>query len=190
MGMDVIGKKPTDEKGEYFRNSGWWWSPLWDFCSYVAPETCGKVKYAYSNSGDGLGALDSKKLSKALYTSLKDGTANKYIKGRKKYIKSLPMRKCVHCRATGTRQWLKTSEDEYRSAWNYEYLNDLMGDGQKLPKYKRIKAKKNEKLVNEKCNVCDGKSKVEPWQAGYQIDEENIKNFARFLKTCGGFAIW
>lgn len=189
MGMDVFGKNPTDKKGEYFRNNGWWWHPLWDYCSSIAPEICKKVKHAHSNDGDGLGVLDSIELSKRISKSLKDGTADEYIKERNAYIKSLPMRKCLHCRATGTRQWLQISKDKYRSAWYYDFTFGISGDGQKLPKYKRVKPKKNEKLVEEKCNACNGSGKENPLEANYHIDKDNIKNFARFLKTCGGFAI-
>jgi hypothetical protein len=28
MGMDVYGKEPKSDKGEYFRNNVWWWRPL------------------------------------------------------------------------------------------------------------------------------------------------------------------
>jgi hypothetical protein len=30
MGMDVFGKNPSDESGEYFRASIWNWAPLYD----------------------------------------------------------------------------------------------------------------------------------------------------------------
>ena len=28
MGMDVFGKKPTNETGEYFHHTGWAWDQL------------------------------------------------------------------------------------------------------------------------------------------------------------------
>ena len=31
MGMDVYGRRPKSERGEYFRNNIWWWHPLADF---------------------------------------------------------------------------------------------------------------------------------------------------------------
>jgi len=186
MGMDVMGKNPTDEKGGYFRNNVWWWSPLWDYCSTISPEICKKVKYAYSNDGDGLDALDSEELSKRLYKSLKDGTADKYIKQHTKHIKSLPKVLCVHCRATGTRQWLKKGNDQ-RSAWTYNFLAGMKGD--KLPKYTAVKPKKDETMFEQRCNACNGSGKEKPYAADYSIDKDNIKNFARFLKTCGGFSI-
>ena len=32
MTMDVMGKHPTTEAGEYFRRSVWCWHPLAEFC--------------------------------------------------------------------------------------------------------------------------------------------------------------
>lgn len=86
MGMDIIGRKPTTRKGEYFRNNVWWWHPLWDYCSFVAPEICEKVTHAHSNDGDGLNEYDSKKLAKSLSASIKNGTADMYISERDKRI--------------------------------------------------------------------------------------------------------
>lgn len=38
MGMDVFGQSPISERGEYFRNSVWWWHPLWEYCERLAPD--------------------------------------------------------------------------------------------------------------------------------------------------------
>jgi hypothetical protein len=190
MGMDVMGKNPTDEKGGYFRNNVWWWSPLWDYCSTISPEICKKVKYAYSNDGDGLDALDSEELSKRLYKSLKDGTADKYVKERNDHINSLPKRKCLHCMATGMRLWYKNKETgKTRNPYDYDFMADVFGDGQKLPKYTKLPIEENETEISQTCNGCSGKGETEPRSANYSIDVENIRAFARFLKTCGGFSI-
>jgi hypothetical protein len=190
MGMDVFGQNPTSTKGEYFRNNIWWWHPLWDFCSAVAPEICDKVEHAHSNDGDGLDELDSVELSKRLFTALKDGTAKQYIKERNDYIKSLPKRKCSHCMATGMRLWYKnTKTGETRNPYEYDIMADILGDGQKLPKYKKSPIKKDETEISDTCNGCGGKGETEPNEADYSIDEKNIREFANFLKACGGFQI-
>ena len=31
MGMDIFGIEPENEKGEYFRNTVWYWHPLWNY---------------------------------------------------------------------------------------------------------------------------------------------------------------
>jgi len=79
MGMDVFGKKPKNKSGEYFRNNVWYWHPLWDFCSQIAPEITAKVPDAHSNSGDGLNAGDSIKLATRLKNAIKSGIAVSYI---------------------------------------------------------------------------------------------------------------
>lgn len=79
MGMDVFGKKPRTEVGEYFRNNVWYWHPLWDYCCAISPELTEKVLDGHSNSGDGLNSHDSRELSKLLKESIENGTANKYI---------------------------------------------------------------------------------------------------------------
>ena len=56
MGMDVIGKKPKAEVGQYFRNNVWWWHPLWEYVCEVPPALANRVRYGHSNDGDGLRA--------------------------------------------------------------------------------------------------------------------------------------
>ncbi|MGD9805430.1 MAG: hypothetical protein AB7E81_11605 [Hyphomicrobiaceae bacterium] len=39
------------------------------------------------------------------------------------------------------------------------------------------------------CNACNGKGAVRPWETRYPQDEDNVRGFVAFLKTCGGFEI-
>lgn len=41
----------------------------------------------------------------------------------------------------------------------------------------------------EPCNTCSGTGKVRPWETHYPQDEENVREFAAFLKASGGFRI-
>ena len=75
MGMDVKGKDPSGEAGEYFRNNVWYWRPLWDYCLFVAPKTAGKCEGHY-NDGEGLGSEDSEDLAQILRKSVAD---NKHL---------------------------------------------------------------------------------------------------------------
>ena len=36
--MDVCGIKPSREEGRYFRNTVWYWSPLWEYVYKVCPD--------------------------------------------------------------------------------------------------------------------------------------------------------
>jgi hypothetical protein len=40
------------------------------------------------------------------------------------------------------------------------------------------------------CNGCDGHGKHRPHECEYTLDLEDLREFAEFLKACGGFAIW
>lgn len=44
-------------------------------------------------------------------------------------------------------------------------------------------------IVQGQCNGCGGTGKCEPWETHYGLDLDDIKEFARFLQTCGGFEI-
>jgi hypothetical protein len=66
MRMDVSGNKPTDDTGEYFRSSMWWWHPLADYCAAIAPDIASRCQGLRHNDGDGLGSDDSRALANAL----------------------------------------------------------------------------------------------------------------------------
>lgn len=93
--MDVYGKKPHSQKGEYFRNNVWYWHPLWDYCEHIAPEIAGKVQEAHSNSGDGLNAQDSRQLAFKINDHISSGEAEKYVVEYYKRIDSLPKEECL-----------------------------------------------------------------------------------------------
>ena len=79
MGMDVYGVKPKTSKGEYFRNNVWWWHPLWTYCCYTCPELANKVESGHDNSGDGLDAVDSRRLGFIIQESITTGAAQEYV---------------------------------------------------------------------------------------------------------------
>lgn len=80
MGMDVYGKKPMSEKGEYFRNNVWWWHPLADYCVHVASDICEACQYWHSNDGCGLDAEDAMQLAEILQGELDSGNCDAYAK--------------------------------------------------------------------------------------------------------------
>lgn len=112
MGMDVYGKNPRgyidDEEddaksGVYFRANIWWWGPLWGFIEDTYPEIARKVEYAYSNDGDGLGAKDSKHLSKMIKRDLDNGFVDKYIANYTAVREAIPDERCEYCDGSGKR---------------------------------------------------------------------------------------
>jgi hypothetical protein len=101
--MDVYGKSPRTDTGEYFRNNVWWWHPLWTFCCEVAPRLTDKVAHGHSNDGDGLSDEDSVRLAEAITTWIDDGRAQQYVELRQKWLDELPLLECKYCEGTGTR---------------------------------------------------------------------------------------
>ena len=99
MGMDVSGKNPVSETGEYFRNNCWWWRPLWHYCCTVGEDlidedtACG---CAY-NDGKGLNAIKAAKLAVILKAKIADGHTKIWKKERELYLESLPDENCGRC---------------------------------------------------------------------------------------------
>ena len=100
--MDVYGTAPVSDTGRYFRNNVWWWRPLWDYCSYVAPHLTAGVQ-GDTNDGDGLDKEGAEALSRFLLTSLSDGTCDEYEANRNREIAELPNEDCNLCDKTGIR---------------------------------------------------------------------------------------
>ena len=96
MGMDLYGIKPSSPSGTYFRNSIFWWPPLWDYSRLVAPALARRVREPYANTGGGLCADDSLLLSSALGVSIESGAAAAYA-GVRDW--SPPV--CATCRSLG-----------------------------------------------------------------------------------------
>lgn len=160
MGMDVYGKAPKSEKGEYFRNNVWWWRPLWDYVERVAPDLVNGVSGHY-NDGDGLGAEGAELLSQVLMIKLSDGSCEAYEKEYKAYLESLPNVKCDFCDGMGIVQ--------VKPEW---------------PDYEEGVVK-----FRDPCNSCNGTREKEPWEKHYPFSTENVREFAEFLADSGGFEI-
>lgn len=103
MGMDVYGKAPTSEAGEYFRNNLWWWRPLADFLTDTYPELTYACEYWQSNDGDGLDAEGSAALALVLNRDLDNGTVDAYATNRAVDLACLPLQECWLCHGTGSR---------------------------------------------------------------------------------------
>lgn len=170
MGMDVFGRQPTAEVGEYFRNNVWWWRPLAELCKYFAPETCAKCTHWHSNDGDGLDAEGALALADALDTALKNGGIAEYIKDRDEFIAALPDKPCELCNGTGVRC-------------------DALGVELGFPE--RVIDEEGHPRFGQKgwCNSCEGKGAKPDWMKNYPCDAENVAEFVAFLRACGGFNI-
>jgi hypothetical protein len=160
MGMDVYGRKPKNETGEYFRRNVWGWHPLWEYCCEANPEITSKVENGHSNDGDGLNGSDTFKLAKSLKANLASGAAAQYIKERQEFLNSLPLENCKHCETTGKRTW-------------------KAGEGPNDTQTTQVRT----------CNGCNGEGKVKSFATNYHLDLEDIQEFHDFLMSSGGFSI-
>jgi len=171
MGMDVMGKQPKNEAGKYFRNNCWWWRPLAAYVQHIAPEITSACKYWQSNDGDGLDAEGAEKLAKEIFTSIEDGRAAAYISIYQAEIAALPNEGCDLCGSTGVR-------------------DDAVGRDLGMPTRRIMEEGHPRQGETGWCNACDGKGWKPPSAASYPISLENIKDFAGFLESCGGFQIF
>lgn len=159
MGMDVYGKKPKNQQGEYFRSNVWYWHPLWDCLDQLHPTICQKCESPHDNSGSGLNAKDSITLAKLLKKDLEDGTIKAYIEQYELYMDTLPLEECTYCDRLGVRTWKESD-----------------ANGQTVE-------------VTKECNSCRGTLKVSNFATHYHMDYDLIVEFQQFLENCGGFQI-
>jgi hypothetical protein len=160
MGMDVCGKKPTTEQGEYFCNSVWWWRPLANYVCEVAPEIAGHCEYWQTNDGDGLNAEDSAALADKLQQEIDSGHTERFAAIYAAEQELTPNEPCHLCEGTG---FLRPP------------AAGVCGAG--------------DILTGIKCNACAGNGFVPPFPTHYRFSVENVRNFVAFLRGCGGFAI-
>lgn len=168
--MDVIGRAPASEKGEYFRNNVWWWRPLWDYCLTVAPDLCSDVSGHY-NDGDGLNEEGAKRLSQILTLSLLDGTCEAYKKRYYEEMSELPNEDCTICNKTGIRTDNVGVEHGMPTAELPSDKASILG------------------RTHGTCNACDGMGWRPNWGTHYPFEESNVREFAEFLAESGGFSI-
>jgi hypothetical protein len=66
MGVDIYGRAPRSQAGEYFRRNWGGWHPLVELSFRVAPDICAQCKHWDSNDGDGLDDADAIVLADSL----------------------------------------------------------------------------------------------------------------------------
>jgi len=170
MGMDVFGRQPTTEQGEYFRNNVWWWRPLWNYCLTVAPDLCSKVS-GHFNDGDGLDADEAIQLANILYTELWEGRTAQYKKELDEHNATLPREKCEICDGTG----IRTDPIGVEHGWHIKELD--------------VETQILTGRTHGSCNSCHGVGTTENWALHYPFSVENVANFAQFCSESGGFSI-
>jgi len=174
MGMDVYGKKPTSERGEYFRNNVWWWRPLWDYCCEVGQEVITEeiAEHGSVNGGAGLDEPSARVLAQILSASIDSGHAEQWEKNQREWRASLPREACSFCDCTGIRA------DEVG-------VKHGMPERELLPEIQILTGR-----THGWCNACEGVGTTESWLSQYPFSVENVAEFTAFLMDSGGFEIW
>ena len=167
MGMDVYGKEPRSTSGEYFRESVWGWHPLWNYCQEVAPDLTGHVQHGHSNDGDGLPDVLAIELGEALAAEIAEGDTAKRVAEIEAELSAMPDEVCSVCGGSGLRaNPPATGPGEY----------GCNGCGGKSS-------------FNGSAFDAAGKGTQRPWPTHYHLREESVREFAEFLRDCGGFRI-
>lgn len=71
-----------------------------------------------------------------------------------------------------------------------KYARERQDRLDKLPDVKCETCKATGKLQKDPCHNCNGTGQARPWDTFYGFDEENVREFAAFLRDSGGFEIW
>lgn len=171
MGMDVVGIAATAPEGRYFRNSIWWWRPLWQYCTEVAPGIVSHIP-GDTNDGAGLERAAAEQLATILEEELSSGRCRKYAQKHSETRCQLPTVLCGLCSGTGIR-------------------TDGVGVAHSMPQ-KPLEAAATILLGRDSgwCNGCGGEGRAEDWRAAYILSESNVEAFAKFCRHSGGFMIY
>lgn len=172
MGMDVYGDNPTTERGAYFRNNVWYWSPLWVWLCEEFPDLVGDdPERGHFNDGYGLDGKASVALADAIDEALADGRALKREQEMDEAKSQVEMEPCRWCNATGIRTDKQGIHDGMHDKELDETVAAVVG------------------RTHGWCNACCGYGKVEPFLLNYHFTEENVREFSEFLRNSGGFEI-
>ncbi len=165
MGMDIYGSN-----GNYLRRSGWRWRPLADLCCDLAPDICAACEDWHSNNGDGLDATGATALADVLDAALCNGEVDDYVAKHNAQLAALPDERCRLCRGKGV---LSDGDGILRR------LLSTFIDMPSTPRPTQPAA----------CNGCGGTGREPSIALHYGLDAENVREFAEFLRTSGGFII-
>lgn len=161
MGVDISGRNPKTEEGDYFGLNWWGWRPINVICEIAAYDSKLKIDFEYWGSNDGKGLKTQKqcdKLADAIEQLISDGL-NEHITDDDDRIYIALGGWCE----AGTGKFI-TSELEHKLNQQFEYGSLLYSS-----------------IVTE-----DGQ-RVE---SSHSVSLGKIKNFITFLRNCGGFQIW
>ena len=174
--MDVYGRAPEKEWGEYFRSNVWWWRPLWDYTAqidsfYSEQKNANQLisaelyKSGHHNDGEGLETdEDCRELVQRLQWSIDEGLLAEYQKEIDAKVKKAK----------------KTNEEVHKELEALkEKVIEETGDENLVPRDYPKKHYANWKATMKKHDYNDS----------YPFSKEHVEEWIRFLKYCGGFQV-
>jgi hypothetical protein len=105
MGMDVYGEKPSNPKGEYFRNNVWYWRPLWDYVYDQCSDFLSEEDHVAGHYNDAylIIAEKAEKISLRLRALCASGQVLDAERAYQRQMKIIPDETCKVCKGTGKR---------------------------------------------------------------------------------------
>ncbi len=163
MGVDISGRKPKTEAGDYFCSNWWGWRPIVVLCEIASQKYKLKIDFDCWGSNDGKGLRTQKqcdKLADALELMLSESpNYNEYMIDDDDRIQIVMGAWCE----AGTGKFIG-SEKETELNEQYDYGTIL---------FSSVVTKSG--MMVESAHSCS---------LGH------IKNWITFLRGCGGFKIW
>jgi hypothetical protein len=155
MGFDVYGKR----KDTYFRNSVWYWKPLWNYIADTCDLSDNDKNSGYFNNGYFISKTKADNIAETLFRELKSNRTQSYDLVYKRRLENLPFATCSICNGTGVRN------DKYlKGNCNACNTEDTKKKGIPIGKAQQT--------------ACH-----------YPFDVDNVKEFADFCKKSDGFEI-
>ncbi len=162
MGVDISGRKPTTNEGDYFGSNWWGWRPINYICQLAAEQSKLKIDFSYWGSNDGKGLRTQKqcdKLADAIELLISNSTGyneNMVDNDDRIYV------------VLGA--WVEAGTGKFYSEEDVE-LNEQYEYGSIL--FNSVVTKSG-KMV----------------ESAHSCSLGHIKNWITFLRGCGGFQIW
>ena len=163
MGVDISGKKPTTNEGDYFCSNWWGWRPLNAICELAAYNSKLKIDFSYWGSNDGKGLKTQKqcdKLADAIELLISENPEyNEYLidDDDRIYI-------CLG-------SWCEAGTGKFIASDAIIQLNKDYPEGT---------------LLFRPVVMPDGTLA----ETSHSTSLGRIKEFVTFLRGCGGFEIW
>jgi len=174
MGFDLHGRS-----GNYFRANVWYWRPIHKFLADVSDEqglmldVQERMAIGF-NDGCFIPADKAIRIADKIKSMLENGEMDEIVNAHEAERKSLPQVVCSWCNGTGVRNKpIPVYDPETETTRNVPW-SDYLAQHPDTPS----------------CNACEGKGKVDNWDAHYPMTVGTMAEFATFCKNSEGFEVW